>query len=65
MAKEIGKFYFENKFPVAEIFLNRLLKYEELLIFQNDPVSWLKKKEIKIKLPDNDWINYGTIELPK
>jgi class 3 adenylate cyclase len=65
MARRIGKFFHENKFPIAEIFINKLLSYEEVLKYQKDPASWLKQDEIQIKIPDDDWINYGTIELSK
>jgi len=65
LAKYIGKFHYDNKFPVTEIFLNKLLKYEEFLKYKSDTVSWLKQTDIQIKIPDDDWIKYGTIELSK
>jgi class 3 adenylate cyclase len=65
MAKMIGEFYHKSKFPVAEIFLGKLLKYEELLKYNEDPASWLNHDVIEIRKPDEEWIRYGTIELSK
>lgn len=65
LARKIAKFNNEYKFPLAEIFLNKILKYEELLRYKNNPEGWLKLNKIELKTPDDDWIKYGTIELTK
>ncbi len=65
MAKKFGEFYFKEGFPPAEHFTKTILKYEEFEEYKKNPLEWLKKDNIQVKEPSEDWIRLGAMELDK
>jgi class 3 adenylate cyclase len=65
LARAFGRIWLERQFPPARMFLGRLLSSEEQARLQNDPAAWLKQAELKIRVPDADWIESGAVELEK
>ncbi len=65
MAVNFAKFYNQTKFPLADHFIQLLLKVEEYEEFNKRPEIWFSKGIYNIKQPDEDWIKSGTVELEK
>lgn len=65
IALNFAKFYSKSKFPLADHFIQLLLKFEEYEEFNKRPQIWFSKGIYNIKQPDDDWINLGTVELEK
>ncbi len=64
-ATNFAKFYYETKFPLADHFIQLLLKAEEYEEFKKRPEIWFSKGIYNIKKPSDDWIKLGVVELEK
>jgi class 3 adenylate cyclase len=65
VARNFGRLYIEKRFTPAKMFLGRLLSQDEQNKLQTNPQAWLRRNDLKIKIPDEDWIAAGAVELEK
>jgi len=65
LARRFGELYAGYGFKPALPYLGSLLTPEELLKFEEDPQTWLKKPSIHVQPPSDEWVEIGARELGK
>jgi class 3 adenylate cyclase len=65
LAKQAGRLAAASHFAPACALLSLLLANEELARFEANPAGWLKAEAIRIKEPAANWLEYGSVEIPK